>query len=293
MIRNEELAAAEQAEAAGGGVTPSLWLFGGLLAAIPAALFGAFRRFGREPKVAYDREYEQAPPSDLEPALVPALLSQGRVDEKGFTATLFDLIRRGVLTASPETVERVTWAGLRREQISDLVIGLAEGDTGPLREHETRVMTVMRRVLDEGPQPLTQFRTRIRADAEANANTYDSFRDVGAEGPHRPAPARRDRPEGGEVALGAGVAVGHGRVVPGPGAALGVLVGQPGGGGRGPLRLHPGGRPGGPGRRRSPSRPAPSGCGAPRPGPWKRRAGRPSAATWPTSAACRRRRPSP
>ena len=273
-------------------MTPSLWLFGGLLAAIPAALFGAFRRFGREPKVAYDREYEQAPPSDLEPALVPALLSQGRVDEKGFTATLFDLIRRGVLTASPETVERVTWAGMRREQISDLVIGLAEGDPGPLREHETRVMTVMRRVLDEGPQPLTQFRTRIRADAAANANTYDSFR----ESVQKALTGRHLLDEtglkAGEVAAGGRAGGGHRGMVPGPGAALGVLVGQPGGGGRGPLRLHRGGRAGGPGRGRSPSRPAASGCGAPRPGPWKRRAGKPSAATWPTSAACGRRRPS-
>ncbi len=207
-IRDEELAAGEQG--AGGGVTPSLWLFGGLLLAIPAALYGAFRRFGREPKVAYDREYEQAPPSDLEPALVPALLSQGGVDEKGFTATLFDLIRRGVLTASPETVERVTWAGLRHEQISDLVIGLAEGDHGPLREHETRVMTVMHRVLDEGPQPLTEFRTRIRADASANANTYDSFR----ESVRQALAGRHLLDEAGLKAakwlLGAGVAVGLG-----------------------------------------------------------------------------------
>ncbi|MBN2112611.1 MAG: DUF2207 domain-containing protein, partial [Acidimicrobiia bacterium] len=177
VIRQEELAAAERAEDSRGGISPSLWLAGGLMAAIPAALYGAFRRYGREPRVAYDREYEQAPPSDLEPALVGALLAQGRIDEKAFTATLFDLIRQGVLTASPQTVERVTWGGLRREQISDLVIGLAPGDTPPLRKHEANVMTVMRRVLDDGPQPLTQFRTHIRADAAANADTYDAFRE--------------------------------------------------------------------------------------------------------------------
>ncbi|MBM3696677.1 MAG: DUF2207 domain-containing protein, partial [Actinobacteria bacterium] len=177
VIRSEEAAAAERAAASGRGVVPSLWLVGGLLAGVPAALYAGYRRYGKEPRVDYDREYEQAPPSDLEPALVSALLSQGRVDEKAFTATLFDLIRRGVLTATPETVERKTWGGLRREQISDLVIGLAAGDHGPLREHETRVMTVMRRVLEEGPQPLTQFRTRIRADAQVNAATYNGYRE--------------------------------------------------------------------------------------------------------------------
>ena len=55
--------------------------------------------FGREPRTGYDREYEQEPPTDTQPALVPTLLRQG--GEAGsfeFTATLFDLIRRGVYT---------------------------------------------------------------------------------------------------------------------------------------------------------------------------------------------------
>ena len=64
---------------------------------IPALLIAGFVfwRFGRELETGYDREYEQEPPTDTEPALVPTLLRQG--GESGsfeFTATLFDLIRR-------------------------------------------------------------------------------------------------------------------------------------------------------------------------------------------------------
>ena len=80
-----------------------------LLGTIPAFLVvgGVFWFYGRELKTGYDREYEQEPPTDTEPALVPTLLRQG--GEAGsfeFTATLFDLIRRGVYTSTPVTTER-------------------------------------------------------------------------------------------------------------------------------------------------------------------------------------------
>ena len=59
----------------------------------------------------YDREYEQEPPSELEPALVPSLVAQRtRVGSNEFTATLFDLIRRGRYKAEGVTTERRTGA---------------------------------------------------------------------------------------------------------------------------------------------------------------------------------------
>ena len=42
-----------------------------------ALLTATWAIFGRERSTGYDREYEQEPPSDLAPALVPSLLSQG------------------------------------------------------------------------------------------------------------------------------------------------------------------------------------------------------------------------
>ncbi len=47
----------------------------GLLPAL-VVILGVWLLYGRERKTGYDREYEQAPPSETEPALVPALLRQ-------------------------------------------------------------------------------------------------------------------------------------------------------------------------------------------------------------------------
>ena len=146
-----------------------------LLIPIPFGLVWGYARFGSEPDVDYDREYEQEPPSDHLPAMVSALVSQGKADESAFTATLFDLIRKGVFTAEPVSVERRTWAGLKREQISDLQIGLGDTEVS-LREFERHVVTIVERVLEDGPKPLHDFRKAIREDAAANAATYQSFR---------------------------------------------------------------------------------------------------------------------
>lgn len=135
-----------------------------------------YLRYGREPRTGYDREYEQSPPSDLTPAEVGALVSQGAVTEKQFTSTLFDLIRQGVLSAEPTRVTRVTWGGLRSEEITDLVIGLTDKETG-LRDFEQSVVTVLRRALADGSMPLHELNTAIRSDAAANAKTYQSFRE--------------------------------------------------------------------------------------------------------------------
>ena len=90
----------------------------GTIPALLIALF-VFWRFGREIETGYDREYEQEPPTDTQPALVPTLLRQG--GEPGsfeFTATLFDLIRRGHYAAEHVTTERGIWGGLRSEKVS-------------------------------------------------------------------------------------------------------------------------------------------------------------------------------
>ena len=99
------------------------------LATIPALLVIAlvFWFMGRERGTGYDREYEQEPPTDTEPALVPTLLRQGGdAGSYEFTATLFDLVRRGVYKAVPTTTERSIWGGLRHQNVSDLEISAGE-----------------------------------------------------------------------------------------------------------------------------------------------------------------------
>ena len=116
-----------------------------LLGTIPAFLVvaGVFWFFGREVQTGYDREYEQEPPTETQPALVPTLLRQG--GEAGsfeFTATLFDLIRRGVFTSTPVTTERAIWGGLRSESVSDLELAAGKADE-PLTAWERAVADVV------------------------------------------------------------------------------------------------------------------------------------------------------
>lgn len=152
------------------------------------------------------------------------LLSQGGVDEKDFTATMFDLIRLGAIKAEPSQVERVTWAGLRHETISDLILLLGEETTG-LRDYEQSVMSVVKRALDAGPLPLHEFRSAIRDDVTANAKTYQTFRERA-----RGAVARSgmidDRGTAMAVLIGIGLIV---TVVVAIGLLPGALRNRPGG----------------------------------------------------------------
>ena len=175
-ILAEEAQFATDAEEAEAAARRGLVIGLGLAATIVFGLGGfVYLRYGKEPKVDYDQDYEHAPPSELSPAEVGALLSQGGVDEKEFTATLFDLIRRGAISATPSEVTRSTWGGLRTESITDLVLDLAETDI-ELNRHEESVLTIVARVLELGPRPLHEFRSGIREDAQANASTYQAFR---------------------------------------------------------------------------------------------------------------------
>ncbi len=177
VILDEEEAWAEEANdaraAARNGLIAGAVAFVGLVGGAGGLVYV---RYGREPRTGYDREYEQFPPTELSPAEVGALISQGAVTEKQFTATLFDLIRKGVVTAEPARVTRSTWGGLRSEEITDLVLGL-EGEPTGLRDFEQSVVTVLRRALAGSPMPLHELNDAIRSDAAANAKSYQSFRD--------------------------------------------------------------------------------------------------------------------
>src|SRR4030095_3809249 len=67
----------------------------------------------------------------------PPLARQGAVPGSNeFTATLFDLIRRGRYKATPVTTERSVFGGLRHEDVADLEITLADAkvETTPFEE---------------------------------------------------------------------------------------------------------------------------------------------------------------
>ena len=146
------------------------------VALLPAlAVIGlVFLIFGRERRTGYDREYEQEPPTDTPPALVPSLLRQGgEAGSYEFTATLFDLIRRGVYKAEPTTTERPIWGGLRSETIADLEI--SRGDEQELSAWEKDVGDVVDGVLDEGSERLSRFRDRIEDERTSMSARFQAF----------------------------------------------------------------------------------------------------------------------
>ena len=148
------------------------------LATIPALLIIAavFWFMGRERRTGYDREYEQEPPTDTEPALVPTLLRQGgEAGSYEFTATLFDLVRRGVYKAVPTTTERPIWGGLRHETVSDLE--LSAGKDGELRAWERDVANVVDGVLDGGSERLSRFRDQIEDERETMHGRFTAFKE--------------------------------------------------------------------------------------------------------------------
>ncbi|MGI9659561.1 MAG: DUF2207 family protein, partial [Gaiellaceae bacterium] len=139
-------------------------------------------RYGREPATGYEREYEQEPPSDLAPALVPPLLRQDRASgSHEFTATLFDLIRRGYYETTPANTEHRTWGGLRSELVADLELSKPEegpggGGEDTLAPWEKPVADVVDSILATGPERLSRFRSRITSDRAANAPRFTSFK---------------------------------------------------------------------------------------------------------------------
>jgi uncharacterized membrane protein len=141
-----------------------------------ALILLAWLVYGRERKTDYDREYEQAPPTDTEPALVPPLLRQDKsAGSQEFTATLFDLIRRGRYKAQPVTTKKKTWGGMRHEDVADL--NLTVGDQSvQLRTFEEPVASVIDSVLDADGERLSELRTKIEADRTENAKRFTSFK---------------------------------------------------------------------------------------------------------------------
>jgi uncharacterized membrane protein len=150
-----------------------------LIGLVPALVLVALTWlvFGRERRTAYDREYEQEPPTDSPPALVPPLLRQQT--EPGsleWTATLFDLIRRGRFKSTPVTTERKIWGGLRHEQVSDLQVeqGSTEVETTPF---ENALVDVVDDVLADGPVALSKFRDHITEHKTENSKRFTAFKE--------------------------------------------------------------------------------------------------------------------
>jgi uncharacterized membrane protein len=165
-------------------------LFGLLLVLVSVgAMVFIYQRYGREPKVDYAERYEREPPTNDPPAVIGAIITQKpSVGSREFTATLFDLIRRGVLKAEPVSVKK---DGLMSEKtMTDLRVDVGSGDPDSIEDFarnvltlenfEHRVLNVAERVLSHGPVNLTDFEERIKDadDRGTNRSSYESFMDA-------------------------------------------------------------------------------------------------------------------
>ena len=92
-----------------------------------------------------------------------------------FTATLFDLIRRGHYTATPSTTERKTCAaaqragGRPRHQPGLGGRRIAHGLRAP-------IVKVVDDVLNGGTEHLSSFRDRISDDRKKNSERFSAFK---------------------------------------------------------------------------------------------------------------------
>jgi uncharacterized membrane protein len=152
---------------------------------LPVAVLGAFWvfylalflvwhfRYGREPRLSYEREYEQEPPRWFPPVFLGVLLSQKKdlaLLVRAFFATILDLARRGYLTVHEEEKRGFL---LRRDLLSFRLTAKGENDkewAKELHPFEQEVLALLRRIRPSPESPVT---TR---DIEEWGKTMDGSR---------------------------------------------------------------------------------------------------------------------
>ena len=83
----------------------------------------SWNRFGKDYRFPDSPTYIHEPPSSLQPALVETLLKEGvGITPKSFTATIFDLARRGYLEIQDKLVEKKGIFGSRTDYESSLTL---------------------------------------------------------------------------------------------------------------------------------------------------------------------------
>ena len=99
-----------------------------LIVALVFAYLWVYRRYGKEPSVGYDAPYEREPPRALPPAVVPAIMTQSKVQNselpKAFAATLLEAARLGYIEIEERQDQGLLGTGLFKD--TDLVYRLTE-----------------------------------------------------------------------------------------------------------------------------------------------------------------------
>lgn len=141
-------------------LAPLLWFF---------IYLSFWKRLGRDYRFTDIPEYVRELPSNLKPALVEVLRREGRsITPRSFTATLFDLARRGYLELEDRTVETRGIFGSREKQETTIRMKNEYRDDPSLASHEKDLLkllfeTVVRRRVGEEPRlELDEFQSFLK-----------------------------------------------------------------------------------------------------------------------------------
>ena len=123
---------------------------------------GIYRKYGREPKIMYQAEYESDVPTNDSPVFVNALMidPKGESDSNGFSATLLDLIDKGYFKVISSNED-------------DTIIKNTNKDTSSLQQYQIDVIDFMNKFQDGN----SNISLKDLGDS-SNRDTYLSFMDA-------------------------------------------------------------------------------------------------------------------
>ena len=139
--------------------------------AIATALLAGYATYGREPRPPQAMPLQNKPPDDLSPGEVAALDAEGLAGSRAWTATLIDLISRGVVLGGP--VAEIAGDGTAETGYG--VVRVNEGRN--LLEHEEAVRSLMERVVKGGPVARVDMRAAMRNTPHGGRRNVVDFRD--------------------------------------------------------------------------------------------------------------------
>ncbi|MGB9201362.1 DUF2207 domain-containing protein [Methanobacterium sp.] len=158
------------------------WLYHILSVPMLLALFIPliiYLRYGREPKIDYNAEYERDIPTNDPPAIVNAICGSGlskkigKPDMDGFKATIMDLINRKYLIIEKEHSDMEGY-GLREPMFLKVN---ANQDSSTLEEFELDVMNFLKRFEENGLISMDRISDDLSDPqiADSFRNTYNSW----------------------------------------------------------------------------------------------------------------------
>jgi hypothetical protein len=138
--------------------------------AIALALFAGYATYGREPRPPAKTPLLNKTPDDLSPGEVAVLDAAGRAGERAWTATVLDLMSRGVIVGG-------TVAEKAGDGTSETGFGIVRVNEGRnLLEHEEAVRSLLETVVRSGPVARVDLPGAIRTSPFGGSRHATSFR---------------------------------------------------------------------------------------------------------------------